>query len=815
MPLQLLAISPPSIDPQRKVHSLQYQPLPTRTSIRLLRIHPLERIDYDSDLSRPFRFSVITKDLDDCPEFDALSYTWGNPHGPGSQQKDSPSLEAWSTPAFDVFNDDQPVSVTTNLYTALLALRVWSTPNKETGPVLGSVGGMQIRKEDYKSLQESVQFSSYIWIDQICINQADIPERNSQVQLMGRIYRQARSVHAWLGSYDDSVQALLEVQECLLDVDFSKGPSYQAVRILEPDSYKANRIPYISQQQWFRLYAFLNRSWFRRSWIVQEIGFAKRINFVCGLVTFNYLAMSAFHRFLDSSGWYIQLLTASHIVSSKSSFSESTPPSPSADLTKVSPTKYPDINFFAKLSRLRFHLGLEDGVLRVPHQVSQQIANRTPLPLSTLIRYFRPTQASDAKDKIYALIGLSKEFLQDTKIELIPDYHKSVRDVYIQTVRFLISSTQNLDCFSLKESEMRTRLATLPSWVPDFSTEQGHNPLFCAPLLHPWTASAKLGSIRVRYLPGEAIEVQGVRVGSILRTHDIRSDFLGPIKGGRCEIRDVLRSGLIELLQLLPEVSHITIPPTNQSHSNSLTAFSPAGSVVETSLASQSRLEVLCRTLLHDHFDEIHPAPAHCIDDILADMKYIVLAQLGNSLCYLNYYQNRAETGHVDWESLKDAIGRIYTIWKKLTGLCPYDMDRIVYPPGYEVTIQRLGDAWNHKPRVGMDQVDMFCRLMERRRLGHHNNVTSRRLAVRSRSLGASMGRALFATCTGYLGSGLESVRVGDEVWILAGASVPCVLRPTTGGKRYRLVGDAYVHGLMDGNNSMVTSEKMESVVIV
>ncbi|KAM7210317.1 Heterokaryon incompatibility protein (HET) domain containing protein [Rhypophila decipiens] len=767
--MQLHVISPPSIDQERKVNLLLYQPLRTRTSIRLLKIHPLDQLNDEFDLYRPLRFSLITKDLDDFPEFDALSYTWGNPRS--SEQKNSPSPEAWSAPAFDVNNDDQPVSGTTNLFTALLALRVWSTPNKSTRTAGAPVGEKDTHlEEDDRSHS---QFSRYIWIDQICINQVDIPERNSQVQLMGRIYRQAQC-------------ALLGIQECLLDVDFSKGPSFQAVKIFEPGSYKANCVPYIFPQQWFRLHAFLNRSWFRRSWIVQEIGFAKRVNFLCGLALFNYLAIAAFHTFLDSSGWFIQLLTA---VSSN-------------------PTIYPDISYFGKIVALRYHLVLDNDSHKPFNRLSQQIANRSLLHLSELIRLFRSTHASDARDKVYALVGMSKEYLEDTKMELIPDYHKSPRDVYIQTAKFLISSTKNLDCFSLKESEVRTRLASLPSWVPDFSIQQGHNPLFCATL----PCSAKLGNIRVGYLPGEAVEVQGVRVGSIQWTQEFISIILCPSEHQRWEIRSILGSGLIELLQLLPEVSHIPMPPSNQSHGNTLTASSPTESAVEIPVASQSRLEVLWRTLLHDHVDEIYPAPAHCIDDFLADMKFVVLTQIANSLSYI-YHKPIGDTGHVDWESSRDAVGNIYTAWKKLIGLCPYDMKGVVYPPGYEVTMQRLGDAWNHKNMVGMEQVDRFCSLTERRwhRLA---NGTSRRLAVRNRSMAASMGRAMFITCTGYLGTGLESVRMRDEVWVLAGASVPCVLRPVV-EKRYHLVGDAYVHGLMHGDDSVVSSGRIESVIIV
>ena len=44
-----------------------------------------------------------------------------------------------------------------------------------------------------------------IWIDQLCIDQDNIKERNEQVSRMRQIYRNADTVFAWLGpSYDDS-----------------------------------------------------------------------------------------------------------------------------------------------------------------------------------------------------------------------------------------------------------------------------------------------------------------------------------------------------------------------------------------------------------------------------------------------------------------------------------------------------------------------------------------------------------------------------------------------------------------------------------
>lgn len=43
-----------------------------------------------------------------------------------------------------------------------------------------------------------------LWVDALCINQHDIPERNAQVQLMGAIYRRASAVLMWLGPGADN-----------------------------------------------------------------------------------------------------------------------------------------------------------------------------------------------------------------------------------------------------------------------------------------------------------------------------------------------------------------------------------------------------------------------------------------------------------------------------------------------------------------------------------------------------------------------------------------------------------------------------------
>jgi hypothetical protein len=45
----------------------------------------------------------------------------------------------------------------------------------------------------------------------------------------------------------------------------------------------------------------------------------------------------------------------------------------------------------------------------------------------------------------------------------------------------------------------------------------------------------------------------------------------------------------------------------------------------------------------------------------------------------------------------------------------------------------------------------------------------------------------------------LKEIEVGDEVAFFPGATVPFVIRSQPGNSKYLLVGDCYVHGLMNG----------------
>jgi hypothetical protein len=59
--------------------------------------------------------------------------------------------------------------------------------------------------------------------------------------------------------------------------------------------------------------------------------------------------------------------------------------------------------------------------------------------------------------------------------------------------------------------------------------------------------------------------------------------------------------------------------------------------------------------------------------------------------------------------------------------------------------------------------------------------------------------RCLFRSLNHYLGFGNDVTKPGDSIWILENATVPFVLRSTDRRDEYRLVGECYVHGVMNG----------------
>jgi hypothetical protein len=80
----------------------------------------------------------------------------------------------------------------------------------------------------------------------------------------------------------------------------------------------------------------------------------------------------------------------------------------------------------------------------------------------------------------------------------------------------------------------------------------------------------------------------------------------------------------------------------------------------------------------------------------------------------------------------------------------------------------------------------------------------------------------LFITKEGYLGLGPHNMQIGDEIHIVAGGNCPLVLRKASHGQStqsanptYTLVGDCYLHGVMDGEAAENFEDRATTIDII
>ncbi|KAI0534673.1 heterokaryon incompatibility protein-domain-containing protein [Xylaria digitata] len=183
-----------------------YQPLEDRDEIRILELLPHEGSNAPIDV----RFHHVK--LSQRPRFEALSYTWGD------QDTQYPVTvnEAGDT-----------VAVGSNCISALRALRQADEPRR-------------------------------LWIDALCINQADI-EKGSQIPIIGNVYNSASRTIIFL-QYSGSNEAFRgngagpEMQRC-----WEAG-------ILGQETEQ----PVLDDAARQELFDVSNYPWFERSWIIQE-----------------------------------------------------------------------------------------------------------------------------------------------------------------------------------------------------------------------------------------------------------------------------------------------------------------------------------------------------------------------------------------------------------------------------------------------------------------------------------------------------------------------------------------------------------------
>ncbi|KAF2671594.1 HET-domain-containing protein [Microthyrium microscopicum] len=213
-----------------------------------------------SDRSSPLICSIkqAKLDADTIPDYEAISYTWGQP-----------------VFSHQLFCDDGSIfPITQNLESALARFRLSDR-------------------------------SRYLWADLVSINQSDLAEKSSQIALMARIYQNAARVLVWLGNDEGTgsiAMALLGRLSRINSISWGYTDGQYKEEVITNAVSKAGSP---NSQDLELVWTFIGLPWFSRRWIIQEVTLNPDIILHCGSAELSWirfvLALEVSARGLDDS----------------------------------------------------------------------------------------------------------------------------------------------------------------------------------------------------------------------------------------------------------------------------------------------------------------------------------------------------------------------------------------------------------------------------------------------------------------------------------------------------------------------------------
>ncbi|KAK2023484.1 HET-domain-containing protein [Colletotrichum zoysiae] len=311
--------------------------------------------------------------------YEGLSYVWAPS---GGEEDAHVVLEPPTAPATGAASAG--LSIRPNLAAALRQLRYLDTPRR-------------------------------MWIDALCINQADLEERNEQVYIMCDIYRRASHVVVWLGAGgDDSALAVAALRHLGEQAIYTERGAWRTnpPGCSNPELARASvALPY-DDRTWAGVARLLRRPWFERLWVWQEVRLADERSFMlCGP---DSISLSLFRR-------------AIFCASDKKVL-------PSAEVR---------------------------GLVLDAAEVMLPFSNQ---PFFRELQTLNWKGCADPRDKIYGALGAAPAAIRE---DVRPDYSLPVEEVYVRFCRAYLARIGRLDF--LDRCDIDAREIRGPSWVPDWS----------------------------------------------------------------------------------------------------------------------------------------------------------------------------------------------------------------------------------------------------------------------------------------------------------------------------------------------------------
>ena len=359
-------------------------------------------------------------------------------------------------------------------------------------------------------------------------------------------------------------------------------------------------------------------------------------------------------------------------------------------------------------------------------------------------------EATDPRDKVYALLSLADD---REKLGIVPDYTKSVNEVYTDVTRIVLRTSGRLDLLCVNTNSERL----IPSWASDWSLgssrpkslwQYGHynaaanKPQPVCPIEDP----SILGVLGV---PVDTVRFQS---GAIyLDNGDLSGGDLSRIRDNILGLMSLVYDGIREILPRHPQTDNENMiwwnalelqpdPRNSDSFWRTLVANVTATTATET---SKNEHGMTLST----------PAPEE-----YANMFEILLysSEDGSEVDSTSHTRPRRRLSQM-LTSVELQAPRLRT---KHFSRIPHD-----FMPGLSFSKRRAAYL---RPLLTMLRLKLS-------------------------------GRELFITTQGYMGLCSAGVKKGDLVSILLGCDMPILLRECDKSHYLRVIGEAYVHGIMDG----------------
>lgn len=297
---------------------------------------------------------------------------------------------------------------------------------------------------------------TFIWADQICIDQSNPTERAHQVGMMRDIYESATEVLVWLGEqgtgelglawlksqYDVLKYALNSTGLDIMDQEdpqVSHVIDYLAELVGQRHAKESFGIPEFLRQ-WEGFNDLVSSPWWNRCWIAQELIVARN-----AIMTFGRVAMP-WNEFKIA----YKIIVVIFMTIAQEQMSQD-----------------PD-KLITEQERLTFETMIRGWNTSVKLLINLQSAweKGNALEIKPIIDHAREARSSDPRDHVYAFLGLI-----DTGYNIVVSYDpsNSLGDTLCHAAKQIILHDGNLDLLGYASQLRCTKQPHLPSWVPQWS----------------------------------------------------------------------------------------------------------------------------------------------------------------------------------------------------------------------------------------------------------------------------------------------------------------------------------------------------------